>query len=931
MADIFGRTTSPLMENLLQSGHGFSFVQVMRLARRFLDPRGEEGLPEVPWQDRVLIRPELSLAFPASDVTRVERDGVNLRVATTFLGLYGSSSPLPNFYTEDLLDEASSDESVIRDFLDIINQRLYHLYFQCWNKYRFFIRIIEENNPIDRERLFCLIGLGEQELRNAVPDSWSLLRYAGLFTQNPRSALGLKTLLREVFSLKSIRITQNIQRLVPIPADQRLSMGSSCCRLGVDAVLGSEIADQMGKFRVEIGPLSWEGFNDLVPGSPQHEKLARYVQFYLVDPLAVDLKLILAAGEAKLLRLGDPAARLGLNTWCFAGVPLGEMSTVFPLASLPTEVPPPATNEFNCSPERTEPNTLIDYYQKELAQLRDLANGYAEAHPNHASMISGHSTDPGVERLFEGVAFLNANLQKKIDDDFPEIIHNLIAAIQPDYLRPVPASTTIVFTPKANCTEPQIIPAGTELKSVPVDGTPCRFTSCYPVEIHPLTLTNVSFDQPPGKSAAIILSLTLTGIALSNWKVDNLRLFLAGESKHAVNLYLVLMRYLKRIVITPTLGGHPTTVDAINLTAVGFEDTDSLFSPDATGVANHSILNEYFIRPDRFMFLDLTLKNWFGRGEGTEFEIRFELNKLPFTLHQVSTADILLFATPAVNVFQHRAEPIDTNNQLVEYQITPAENHFGHYDIQSVKSVVGLLNNTSNKISFQSSEQGSPQTALVPTYQVKRRKAAIRDGLDTFLSIVTPQKTVAQQITSLVIELACTNGNLSERLQIGDICKDSDNSPGFAEFTNCRTVIRSECINLSNNALWRQFSHFNVNIALLDIRSLRAMLEQVFQSFSRDYLSAKLNKNRIKGIKDFQIKQTDRLMGRSMLHGWEIRIALDSDFYDSPGDLYLFGTLLDHFLRGFATVSCFTRTIVENVQGGITYEWPAKMGRRALV
>ena len=109
------------------------------------------------------------------------------------------------------------------------------------------------------------------------------------------------------------------------------------------------------------------------------------------------------------------------------------------------------------------------------------------------------------------------------------------------------------------------------------------------------------------------------------------------------------------------------------------------------------------------------------------------------------------------------------------------------------------------------------------------------------------------------------------------------------------------------------------------------MLEQVSQSYNRDYLSAKLHENRIKGITDFQIKPTDRLMGRSMLRGWEIRIMLDSDFYDSPGDLYLFGTLLDHFLRGFATESCFTRTIVENVHGGKTYEWPAKMGRRALV
>jgi type VI secretion system protein ImpH len=81
------------MNELLDQGHAFSFVQVMRLARIFLDPNGKEGLAEIPWQTRVQIRPELSLAFPAADVARVERDGDGLRVTATFLGLYGSSSP----------------------------------------------------------------------------------------------------------------------------------------------------------------------------------------------------------------------------------------------------------------------------------------------------------------------------------------------------------------------------------------------------------------------------------------------------------------------------------------------------------------------------------------------------------------------------------------------------------------------------------------------------------------------------------------------------------------------------------------------------------------------------------------------------------------------------------------------------------------------
>jgi predicted component of type VI protein secretion system len=60
-----------MVEELLARGHEFSFVQIMRLARRYLDPDGEAGIPGIPLQERVRIRPGLSLAFPAADVAKV--------------------------------------------------------------------------------------------------------------------------------------------------------------------------------------------------------------------------------------------------------------------------------------------------------------------------------------------------------------------------------------------------------------------------------------------------------------------------------------------------------------------------------------------------------------------------------------------------------------------------------------------------------------------------------------------------------------------------------------------------------------------------------------------------------------------------------------------------------------------------------------------
>jgi len=933
MAATLGQTPSPIISDLLRNGHEFSFPQVMRLARTVMGNGGEHELPEVPWQERVRVRPDLSFAFPAADVARIEQNDRDLLVTATFLGLYGSSSPLPAFYTEDLMDEAANDSSVSRDFLDILHQRLYQLYFACWSKYRIFIRMEEEKNLLDRERLFCLIGLGEKELRDSVPDAWSLVRYAGLLTQFPRSAEGLQTLLRDALGVSRLEVEQCLLRKVPIPVDQRMSLGISGMRLGVDTVLGSEIADRMGKFRILIGPLKKQEFDSFLPGTPQHNKLLGLVRLYILDPFDFDLKVTLAAHEARPITLGDPnGPRLGWNTWCFAGSTLGEVSTIFSPAHSKTKAPAPVEDEFDAAPESTEPPTLLDYYKTELALLRDLADDYIKAHPDMAPLVSGHMADSGVERLLEGTAFLNAHLRMKIEDDFPEVIHDVIHAIQPNYLRPIPATTIIAFTPKPNCTEPHLIPVGTELKSIPVDGTECRFTTSYPVEIHPLALTNASFAQPSGKSAAITLHLKLTGCALKDWQLNSLRLFLAGEHKHALNLYLVLMRYLKRIVITPLQGGQPVALNAEQLKAVGFEDTDLLFPNDASGSTGQQVLHEYFIQPDKFLFIDLYgWEKWLGRGEGTEFEIRFELATLPFALHQVSKEDFKLFATPAVNLFEQKAKTIVTNNLHSEYKLSPAARHSTNFEIFSVDAVHGFLNYSNQTISLTLNRYRNTRTSSAPIYHVKQRNAAVGGNIGTFMSVEQHQATAQLFITSLAAELTCTNGKLVEKLQIGDICTITDKSPVFADFMNCKPVMCPKFTCNENNMLWRLFSLYNLNISLLKAKSLQVVLETILQAYSLDYVANKYCTDQIKGILDLQIKAIDGLFSGSIRRGWEFSIILNHCAFESPGELYIFGALLENYLNCIVSQMVFTRTIIEDTQDNKKYIWPQKMGKQLLL
>jgi type VI secretion system protein ImpH len=298
--------------NLLKEGHSFSFFQVIRLIRLLHRDSCHPNVQQAVEIENIRIRPELSLAFPASDIARVEElpgDISSFLVTATFLGLYGVSSPLPTFYTEDLLSESSEDESVTRDFIDIISHRLYTLFFGCLNKYNQFIQVVEERNPQYLERLYCLLGLGEKELRQEIPEAFSLIRYIGLFTQFPRSALGLKTLVQDFSGGMPVEIIPCCLRRLMIPEDQRMYLGVSGVSLGKESFLGEEIEDRMGAFSIKIGPVNQDQFHALLPGSEYFKKLTFLIQLYLTEPLDYDIELILLKGEINTVCLGGPKWR----------------------------------------------------------------------------------------------------------------------------------------------------------------------------------------------------------------------------------------------------------------------------------------------------------------------------------------------------------------------------------------------------------------------------------------------------------------------------------------------------------------------------------------------------------------------------------------------------------------------------------------------
>jgi len=85
---------------------------------------------------------------------------------------------------------------------------------------------------------------------------------------------------------------------------------------------------------------------------------------------------------------------------------------------------------------------FLEYYEDELTHLRELSSEFAALHPTVAGNLSLDTVpcpDPYVERLLEGVSFLNARTKLKIDAESSRLSRNILEALYPDLVTPAPA------------------------------------------------------------------------------------------------------------------------------------------------------------------------------------------------------------------------------------------------------------------------------------------------------------------------------------------------------------------------------------------------------------------------------------------------------------------------------------------------------------
>lgn len=571
------------------------------------------------------------------------------------------------------------------------------------------------------------------------------------------------------------------------------------------------------------------------------------------------------------------------------------------------------------------------YYQEELQHLRELAVEFAKNHPALAPMLSGPSQDPDVERLLEGTAFITGMLREKLDDDFPEIIQGLMQLTFPHYLQPIPAATMLAFTPKPNLMQSFTVESGTEIDSVPVKDKPCRFQTCGDVEIHPLRISAVDTEQKIGANPVLRIHFQLSGLTLDKWQPERLRLHLPGSIGEAADLYALLWGNTVNIRFVPEKGGRAATAGPDCLQNVIFDDQMALVPYPGQSMPIFRLLQEYFILPEQFLFLDISgWDRWTDRGTGNRFAIEFELQKQEKLPGDLKTDNFALFVVPAVNLFSHEAVPIALDHRRSEYRIVPAGKDQHHYSVFSVQNVLGIARGTVKKRQYKPFEHFEEPDDSNGKYFLRRRSSIHAQAPEMFIGVGYPEETEVRSET-LSIEILCTNGDRPAALQVGDICKATSTSPELCTFSNIRYPTKMAHPSLDHNLLWNLLSHLSTNLlSIMEADSLQTLLRLYVFSAMQDQTVVQANLKRIQAINSVSCKPGNRVIRGGVIRGFEIEVKINSANFASRGDFFLFSAILDRFFAEYAAINSYTRlTVIDDLSGEIN-QCPIRIGKQLI-
>src|SRR6218665_1680192 len=576
------------------------------------------------------------------------------------------------------------------------------------------------------------------------------------------------------------------------------------------------------------------------------------------------------------------------------------------------------------------------YYLSELTYLREMGRAFGLANPTVAGLLVERGGDPDVERLLEGFAFLTARVRERVEDDIPEMVHVLTDLLLPHYLRPLPASTIVEFTPQLRALRGRAhVPAGAEIAAQPIDGTSCVFRTTSGVDLLPLTLEDASLDKSASTAPVLRLSFQAQEQGRAEvFKPGGLRLFIHSELATSALILLWLLRYCRGVEVRMG-SGHSVWLPPQAIRPIGFE-RDFRLLPWPRASEGYRQLQEYFTLPEKFLFFELHQLESAASVAEDRFEIAFHLQRPPPLEARIGRDMFRLNCTPAINLFSASAHPLRHHTLDGEHLLRASDMEPRHSEVYSVDQVTGLQpgrNDRRHYRPFFDFAHGAGEGAEPAFYRLRRTASPIDDGIDTYLSLETARDVVPSiSEETLSVDLTCTNRSLPARLQVGDVCLPTFTSPTQARFKNITPVSRPARAPLGTELHWRLLSHLAINQhSLADADVLRRLLELYNFHALTDDLTGRANRLRINAMRKVEVRACTRFLQGAPVRGNRTLLELDGTSFMGIGDSFLFGCLLDELFASNVTLNAFNELALRIQPSQMEYSWLPRNGTQMLL
>lgn len=597
------------------------------------------------------------------------------------------------------------------------------------------------------------------------------------------------------------------------------------------------------------------------------------------------------------------------------------------------------------------------YFREELTFLREEGRLYSEIKPHLAAFLDGKNTDPDVERLLEGFAFLTSRLREKLDDDFPELSHSMINMLWPNYLRPFPSATIAQFYPISDAlSSQQTIEPGVKIAGTPPQREiECEFRTCRGLTVYPIVRTGINVEQSRDKTVVNLQFETQNNYTLGGIDLSELSFFLGESSYESNTLYLWFHHFLDYIEIV--VGEQRFRLPKELLNAEGFSKGEGILPYPKNVYQGYRILHEYLVYPESLLSMKLSgLQEYFVNNPEDSFEIKFHfLRSFPSDI-RINDRHLQIFCVPAVNLFRYSAEPILLTGFEEEYLAIPSRLTPDYYEAFSFINVVGWKENENDKGATQQAakkveiardydriyypfetfqhEEERDRKGKAYYYRTRIKENIYHGGLDHYISFSRSDEV--NQISkgeTVSIDMICTNRFIPLELGKGDLKEMKDTDPSFVKIRNITEPSVPLHPIIDEKLLWMLISNLSLNYtSLLSKESLQTIVKAYdFKSF-HDRQSEKITQKKInKGVLSIETATIDRVYRGLPVRGIHSVMKLDQDAFSCEGDLFLFSKVLSYFFGLYASINSFHDLTVINVTNNERYEFPARIGEQPLI